>query len=282
MLNTSKSLIIVAAYKRRICTILSAMTLILFSSSIQASNSSYTNSNLTNVVIVPASYCYSNNAKTNAHVGYPKQQTIECLLTQLSFYQQQTLSSHQQYFAYKAQALLNYASYQSSIKRPSITGLQALESSIIILKELQSNNDKNLSLITAIPSSSALMRPDLWAILSALKDSSLKDDTGTITAPHELAFSEVALIWAAADQCQHGSRQSGLHFRTAERWLEQAREAYVDVHDSKTNVALEDSIVNYYEQYAPLDATDDICRGLSLPLKNETVTSIAVMNSLIN
>jgi len=50
----------------------------------------------------------------------------------------------------------------------------------------------------------------------------------------------------------------------ADRWLEQAREAYVNENDSQTNVALETSIVSYYKQYAPLDASDDVCRGQDL------------------
>ena len=51
----------------------------------------------------------------------------------------------------------------------------------------------------------------------------------------------------------------------ADRWLEQAREAYVNNHDSKTNVALQDLIVRYYKQYAPLDAIADRCAGQILP-----------------
>ena len=55
-----------------------------------------------------------------------------------------------------------------------------------------------------------------------------------------------------------------MHFRMADRWLEQAREAYINAHDSQTTVALETSIISYYQQYAPLDAVDDVCRGQDL------------------
>ncbi|GAF54696.1 hypothetical protein JCM18901_283 [Psychrobacter sp. JCM 18901] len=103
------------------------------------------------------------------------------------------------------------------------------------------------------------MRPDLWATLSALKDGD-----GIASAPREMAFSEVALIWAATNQCARGWRESGMHFRMADRWLEQAREAYVNANDSQTNIALEKSIVSYHKQYSPLDASDDICRGQDL------------------
>lgn len=266
MLNTPNLLTRVTTYKHCTCFILSAMTFIMLSPLTQA-QASNTNK-LSNTVIASANYCDNDSAQNNASIAYAKQRKIDCLLTQLSFYQQQTLSSRQQYFAYKAQALFDYASFENTKKNPSVAGLQALESGILILKALQKHGDEDLGLITAIPSSSALMRPDLWAMLSALKDSALKYNAGTITAPRELAFSEVALIWAATDQCQPSSDHSGSQFRMAERWLEQAHEAYVDTHDSKANVALEDLMVSYYEQYAPLDATDDVCRGQPLPLKH--------------
>jgi hypothetical protein len=55
----------------------------------------------------------------------------------------------------------------------------------------------------------------------------------------------------------------------ADRWLEQAREAFVNTHDSTTNVALEGLIVRYYKEYAPLDSSDDICNGQVLPTINK-------------
>ena len=85
-----------------------------------------------------------------------------------------------------------------------------------------------------------------------------------------MAFSEVALIWAAADHCEHGWRASSSHFRMANRWLEQAREAYVNAHNSQTNVKLERLINDYYKQFAPLDPSDDNCRGQVLPLDTQT------------
>lgn len=195
-----------------------------------------------------------------------RRQQLDCMLTQLRVYQQpDNHSSRQQYFAYKAQAWLNYASHEDSINSRSAAGEQALQSGITILQALQNDSDENLSLTNDIPSTSALMRPDLWATLSGLKDSD-----GITVAPRELAFSEVALIWAAANHCEHGSRQSGPQFRMADRWLEQAREAYINVHDSKTNVALGELINSYYKQFAPLDPNDDGCHGQVLPLESKT------------
>lgn len=185
-----------------------------------------------------------------------QQRTIECMLMQLQVYQQDDKSAHQRYVAYKAQAWLNYAYHKDSIKSRSAAGSQALQAGSLLLAALQNGTDESLSITTDIPTTSALMRPDLWATLAALKDSG-----GISAAPRELAFSEVALVWAAADQCEHGWRQSGTHFRMAERWLEQAREAYVNTHDSETNVALESLINRYFKQYTPLDTGDDICRG---------------------
>ena len=44
---------------------------------------------------------------------------------------------------------------------------------------------------------------------------------------------------------------------------------YVNTHDSKANVALEALIVRYYEEYAPLDSSDDTCNGQILPTINK-------------
>ncbi len=187
--------------------------------------------------------------------------TISCMLAQLTPYQQKDKTSQQQYFAYKAQAWLNYAYHKDSINSQSKAGKDAYEQGKTILTTLKEGTEQNLRITTDIPKTSALMRPDLWALLHALKDS------GAIAnAPRELAFSEVSLIWAAADHCARGWRESSSHFRMADRWLEQAREAYVNAHDSQSNVALEDATVDYYTQYAPLDPSDDICRGQILPL----------------
>ena len=199
---------------------------------------------------------------------------IDCKLAELKRYQaEQNLNSRsveqaarQQYLIYKAQAWLNYASYQDSINSRSIAGNQALQAADTILQALLNSSDQNLELNPDIPTSSALMCPDLWAIMTALKDSG-----GIRYAPRELAFSEVSLIWAAANQCEHGSRQSGSHFRMADRWLEQAREAFINVHDSKTNVALEQLTNRYYKQYALLDPNDDSCAGQSFPVATQDV-----------
>ena len=280
MLNTSQLIATVSAYKRHTRTILSVMTLLTLSPLVQAAGNNHADDSPNKDFVIPISYCYNGNTMQNVRPKHKmvEQQTIDCMLTELALYQKNSLTSRQQYFAYKAQAWLNYASHENSIKSNTQAGSQALKAGAHILQKLRSNADEELKLTTDIPSSSALMRPDLWATVSALKDSASKDSTSTdsnsiIIAPRELAFSEVALIWAAADQCAHGWRQSGTHFRMAERWLEQAREAYVNAHDSKTNVALESSIVDYYKQYAPLDPHDDVCHGQSLPPTTQVADS---------
>ncbi|MEN2750733.1 hypothetical protein AAIR29_03720 [Psychrobacter sp. FBL11] len=281
MLNTSNLTTIVSVYKLCKRTALSAMTLIAFLPLAEAADSNRHNKNPAKDNPSTINYCYDNKVKPNARLQYQlsEPQTIDCMLTKLASYQQNPLTVRQQYFAYKAQAWLNYASYENRIKSHSSAGRQALEAAATILQKLQSNADEELRLTTDIPSTSALMRPDLWAVISALKGSASTNSDNKIIAPRELAFSEVALIWAAADQCAHGRRESGTHFRMAERWLEQAREAYVNAHDSKTNVALENSIVDYYKQYVPLDPQDDICRGQSLSLTSHTSNINDVKNS---
>lgn len=212
----------------------------------------------------PANHC---DSVTQAQTKYPNdqkyqtdsQKAISCMLTQLKAYQNPSMSSRQQYFAYKAQAWLNYAYHEASIKTSTAAGAYALRDGETILKALKSGNEQQLDLITDIPVTSALMRPDLWAILNALKDAG-----GIDSAPRELAFSEVSLVWAAADYCEHGSRQSAAYFRMADRWLEQAREAYVNAHNSQASRALEDLSVKYFKQYEFLDPSDNVCRGQPL------------------
>ena len=206
-------------------------------------------------------YCQSQDLESTTYKNQSTQQrAMSCMLAELQHYQQKDKTAQQQYFAYKAQAWLNYAIHKDSMNSRSLTGTDAAQSAEAILQALKKGSENDIMLIQDIPASSALMRPDLWATLSALKDSG-----AIINAPREVAFSEVALIWAANEQCAKNSRQAGTHFRMADRWLEQAREAFVNGHDSKTNVALEELIVRYYEQYASLDSTNDRCTGQILP-----------------
>jgi len=250
-------------------TVLSAALLLTFMPSVQAAGNNTANNDknvstttFSDVFKERATACHNGieaQTSNSKHLNHQssQRQNIDCMLTQLRVYQQPAdHSSRQQYFAYKAQAWLNYASHEDSIKSRSSAGVQALQSATAILKALQNSEETSLNLTIDIPSTSALMRPDLWANLIALKDSG-----GLTTAPRELAFSEVALIWAAANHCDHGWRQSASQFRMADRWLEQAREAYINAHDSANNVALENLINDYYKQYAPLDPSDDNCRG---------------------
>ncbi|MEN6670482.1 hypothetical protein AAJP47_08920 [Psychrobacter sp. B38] len=184
------------------------------------------------------------------------QRVLSCLLTQLQYYQQDSMTARQQYFAYKAQAWLNYAIHKKSMNNRSSIGMQAAQIAEDILLALKNGTETDLPLIQDIPSNGTLMRSDLWATLSALKAQG-----GIASAPREIAFSEVALIWATNNYCERGERESGSLFRMADRWVEQAREAYINNHDSQTNVALEGLIVYYYKQYAPVDSSAHICQG---------------------
>lgn len=182
------------------------------------------------------------------------QRALSCMLTQAKYYQQDNMTARQQYFAYKAQAWLNYAIHKNSMNSRSSAGLRATQAAENILSALKNGTEQDLPLIQDTASNSPRMRADLWATLSALKE-----QEGIASAPREMAFSEVALIWATNNYCERGKRESGSLFRMADRWAEQAREAYINEHDSQTNVALEELIVQYYKQYTPLDSNDDIC-----------------------
>ncbi|MGX8219769.1 hypothetical protein ACWS81_03185 [Psychrobacter celer] len=252
----SKSASTVATYKRSFYTALSAVLLLTSASSaLAASDRVKTNTLISN------DYCHSNLESHIPSYQYQstQQQALSCMLTQVKPYQQGDKTARQRYWAYKAQAWLNYAIHQNSINSRSTAGAYAAQTAESILHSLKNGTKKDISLHQDIPAMSALMRPDLWAIINALKDSD-----GIAVAPREMAFSEVALIWAATNQCARGWRESGIHFRMADRWLEQARQAYVNAHDSQTNVALQARIVRYYEAYAPLDSGEDTCHGQAL------------------
>lgn len=248
------SAIIANTYKRSVYTLLSAVLLLARIPSVSAFNHSDLQ---VTTLKTDAYHCKGSQTKSAHSKEHIRQQRImKCMLTQLQYFQQNDKTIRQQYFAYKAQAWLNYAIHKNSMNSRSSTGLKAAQTANTILLALKEGTEQDLPLIQNIPSDSALMRPDLWATLSALKESD-----GLTSAPREIAFSEVALIWAATDHCERGRHDSASHFRMADRWLEQAREAYINTHDSQTNVALENLIVHYYEQYTPLDASDNVCRG---------------------
>ena len=249
-----------AGYKKPLYTALLAALLLSMVSCLSTPSISPKNTTLKT-----ADYCLSSNkVESQAQAADDKTQSVQqrainCMLNELQTYQQKNMSARQQYFAYKAQAWLNYATDKDSMNSRSDAGVEAAQTAENILQALKNDKVENLELIGDIPSTSALMRPDLWAALNALKDSG-----GINSAPREIAFSEVSLIWAASDQCERGAKSSNSHFRMADRWLEQAREAFVNTHDSKANVALEALIVRYYEEYAPLDSSDETCKGQAL------------------
>ena len=230
-----------------------------------------------------ASHCNNDTSHVEAKFWQNKyqsarQRAIACMQLELKAYQRASMSDRQQYFAYKAQAWLNYANHEDSIKSRTAAGDYALKDAESILQALKNNTEDDLNLITDIPQTSALMRPDLWANISALKDSG-----GIASSPRELAFGEVGLIWASADQCEHGWRSSSPNFRMANRWLEQAREAFVNANEAAASVAMQDLAVSYYEQYKSLDSGNDICRGQVLSSNIQTplvlsITDIAIVD----
>lgn len=228
-----------------------------------------------------ASHCNDDTSKMEAKSWQNKyrsarQRAIACMQLELKPYQLASMSDRQQYFAYKAQAWLNYANHEDSIKSQTAAGDYALKDAESILQSLKSGTEEDLNLITDIPETSALMRPDLWANVSALKDSG-----GIIVAPRELAFGEVGLIWAAADQCEHGWRSSSPHFRMADRWLQQTREAFVNANEAAASVAMQDLAVSYYEQYKSLDLGNDICRGQVLSSNIQTTLALSITDVTI-
>lgn len=194
---------------------------------------------------------------------------IECITSQLLNFQAPNVSAHQRYLAYKAEAWLDYAYRNDGISNPITIRSQAQYSAMTILQALRSDDKKQIERHLQVPSYSIIMRPDLWAVLSALKNAG-----GIENAAHDLAYSEVALIGATNDYClyNHIDRDHGIGFRNAERWLEQARENYVETHDSQTNVALENQTVGYFKQFEKSQVSNDHCNSLNLPFNQQILT----------
>lgn len=91
-----------------------------------------------------ATHC-ANDVQTQSH--HPKyqstrQRAMNCMLTELQAYQQKNMSARQQYFAYKAQAWLNYALHQDSMNSRSPAGQQAAQAAETILITLKMVRNK--------------------------------------------------------------------------------------------------------------------------------------------
>ncbi|WP_435978699.1 hypothetical protein [Psychrobacter sp. DM4] len=212
--------------------------------------------------------CEDNRQNKTSKYQTKQQRDIACMIEQLQPYQQANVTARQQYLAFKAQAWLNYANNKYSMNSRASIADYAFESGKEIFLALKNNDEQNINLVRDIPTTSDMMRPDLWAMLSALKTAG-----GINSAPRELAFSEVSLIWAAADHCARGWRESSPRFRMGERWLEQTREAYVNANSSTDSAALIEQINSYYKQYEQLDPRNNICNGQVMPVVNQTQAS---------
>lgn len=171
---------------------------------------------------------------------------------------QQTGDNLKLHAAYKALAWLTYANYEYHMNSRAASKNIAWQNAYTLIDQL-ARNQLPADILTDVPSHSALMRPDLWAYLSALQEKGANALT-----PREMAFAEVSLIWAGTEQCTHGWRQSTPHFRMASRYLMQANTAHRN-HYPDDSAVLSDLIQRYYQAYLPLDNQDDVCRGQSLP-----------------
>lgn len=211
----------------------------------------------------PQTYCTADiEAQTNhpRHVNILRRD-IDCMLTALKPYQQLDTSNDADtdpnvpYFAYKAQAWLNYA-YSKNIEN-SLTdaGAYALSEGLTILQLLQENRTDELILTTDVPPTSAIMRADLWATLMALKHNG-----ATVDSPRELAFGEVQLIWAAAEYCDSGWRRSNEHFSAAQKWIEASYDSFINHNTESKALQLQDDASSLFQMFEQLDTGDDQCQ----------------------
>ncbi|MDO5768584.1 MAG: OmpA family protein [Psychrobacter sp.] len=214
-------------------------------------------------------YC---SPEIEAITRHPKKPTqlqynIDCMMSELKAYQSVEAEGLVPYYAYKAQAWLNYAYHENSEGSMTAAGSNALAEGLTILQALRDKKIDSLLLTSDIPATSAMMRPDLWATLMGLKAH------GAVTiAPREMAFSEVKLIWAAAEYCEFGWRHAREHFSAAERWINQSHEAFVGAKSDTEALALEADTVSMFKLYEPLDAKDNQCRGQAIPSMAAPIT----------
>lgn len=120
------------------------------------------------------------------------------------------------YHAQKARSWLDYALHQNSEGGLTKAYDSAMEQALLLTSQLEQGQQP--SMVTAVPSSSGVMRRDLWAIAELLKTHPAFDQIQT-----DVAKAEVKLVWAAAEHCELGWRHSREHFAAAERWLSIAR-----------------------------------------------------------
>jgi outer membrane protein OmpA-like peptidoglycan-associated protein len=121
------------------------------------------------------------------------------------------------YQAAKAHTWLSYAqheTYEGSLSLAQQQAYAEAERLVIALEQGQP-----ISLTTPIPSTSGVMRRDLWAIAEIIKQyPAFQSDLAM-----QVAQAEVKLVWAAAEHCELGWRHSREHFALAERLLYSAR-----------------------------------------------------------
>lgn len=217
----------------------------------------------------PQTYCTDEIEALTSHPDHENilRHDIDCMMTILRSYQQtdatteQNLHSNVPYFAYKAQAWLSYAYSEDSEKSLTNAGRYALNQGLSILHSLQENHVDQLELTTNIPPTSAIMRPDLWSSLMALKENG-----ATTTAPRELAYGEVQLIWAAAEYCELGWRHSNEHFRAAQRWVDAAQEKFINQHTESDILQLQQDTSAMFDIFRQLDTGDGQCQ------QNQTIS----------
>lgn len=170
-----------------------------------------------------------------AEIGYKN-----ALIRDLKQYQQSD-NALERYVAYQAQGWLTFANYEQSQNHKAVA-IKAFDHTQKLFDLLKQHKTATLDPSPFLPDSRPLVRPDLWATLNALKQS------GAINiAPREMALSEVALLWSQDNQ--RYPDQIGVQLRVVDRWLETAREAFVNAHDSADNVRLEELTNTYFKQY---------------------------------
>lgn len=186
--------------------------------------------------VIAATSKTPSNFYQRAETGYKN-----ALIRDLKQYQQSD-NALERYAAYQAQGWLTFANYEQS-QNHKAAAIKAFDNTQKLFDMLKKNKTATLDPSPFLPDSRPLVRPDLWATLNALKQS------GAIAiAPREMALSEVALLWSQDNQ--RYPKQISAQLRMVDRWLETAREAFVNAHNSADNVRLEELINSYFKQYS--------------------------------
>lgn len=237
-------------------------TVVLAMASLYSSNALAMTSNQAMPVGYHANQYCTSDIKADVPRGTAHRQfvgDVSCVKQRLDTFTQSTQSTTIRYQAYKAKGWLVYALHEDNEQGLTQAGNFALREALSILYALENNQAEKLPLNADIPATSGIKRPDLWAKLYAVKQTPAFSELDK-----QIAFSEVKLIWANAEDCERGWRHSREHFLAVERWVDAIE--VTALNNSAVNSADYQKAKNsYYQDFKKLEKDNKACSGIVLP-----------------